>query len=324
MGSSDSDDRGNGTGKRQSSDSERGSGSGTGSGETSRATKRVTDEDNRTGSSDHSDEPTRRRAIKRTIDETLLSKEEARKLEQRRAYNRKCAANARQRTKDLVTSLQQEVDQLKQDKNELQRANDVMKAQLDLLEGQNRNLLLRQGGAAGGAVPDAQASGLNLALPPNLLQALFQQQQPQQQQQSFQQQGSLPAQLQMPGFPAFQQQQITSPVAAPIPVASSATQPSVWDQLMALGLSQQVTQQQHQQQNPVQQLVTQQQQGQPLTSPQQQEPPQHIQFPFQPQQFQQQQQQMMAPHQQQQSQQQQNRNEQQDQYQGSEYGELSS
>jgi hypothetical protein len=68
----------------------------------------------------------------------------ARKLEQRRAYNRKCAAKARKRSKDLIAHLQAQVEDLSKDKTELQRSNDVMRAQLDLLESQNRTLMTNQ------------------------------------------------------------------------------------------------------------------------------------------------------------------------------------
>jgi septal ring factor EnvC (AmiA/AmiB activator) len=81
---------------------------------------------------------------KRVIDETLLSPEEADKLESRRAYNRECATRARKRTKNLVAQLQEDVKNLQQDKNELRRANEVMKAQLAALEKQNQALLFKQ------------------------------------------------------------------------------------------------------------------------------------------------------------------------------------
>jgi hypothetical protein len=68
----------------------------------------------------------------------------ARKLEQRRAYNRKCAAKARKRSKDLIAHLQTQVEDLTKDKTELQRSNDVMRAQLELLENQNRTLMMSQ------------------------------------------------------------------------------------------------------------------------------------------------------------------------------------
>lgn len=81
---------------------------------------------------------------KRVIDETLLSPEEAHKLQARRAYNRECATRARKRTKNLVAQLQDEVKELRSDKGELSRIHAVMRAQLELLEKQHKALLFRQ------------------------------------------------------------------------------------------------------------------------------------------------------------------------------------
>ena len=78
------------------------------------------------------------------IDESSLTEEEAKALEQRRAYNRKCAAKARKRSKDLIVTLQAQVEELTKEKSELQRNNEVMRAQMDLLEQQNRTLLMSQ------------------------------------------------------------------------------------------------------------------------------------------------------------------------------------
>lgn len=86
----------------------------------------------------------RRSAKRRIIDETQLDEDEARKLESRRAYNRKCAAKARKRSKDLISQLQDEVQQLNQDKARLERTNEVMHAQLKLLEQQNQTLMINQ------------------------------------------------------------------------------------------------------------------------------------------------------------------------------------
>jgi len=85
-----------------------------------------------------------RRAKRRIIDETLLDEDEARRLEARRAYNRQCAAKARKRSKDLISHLQQQVEQLTKDKTTLERTNEVMQAQLQLLEQQNRTLMMNQ------------------------------------------------------------------------------------------------------------------------------------------------------------------------------------
>lgn len=78
------------------------------------------------------------------IDESKLNGDELRKLESRREYNRRCAARARKRSKDLISTLQKQVDELVEDKAELKRMNDVMKIQLELLEQENRTLLMSQ------------------------------------------------------------------------------------------------------------------------------------------------------------------------------------
>lgn len=112
--------------------------------------------------------PRRSSAKRRIIDETLLDEDEARKLESRRAYNRKCAAKARKRSKDLISQLQDEVNQLNQDKATLQRTNEVMHAQMKLLEQQNQTLMMNQrqteslllSGMSGG-VPGGLLSGLS-------------------------------------------------------------------------------------------------------------------------------------------------------------------
>lgn len=99
---------------------------------------------------DAKDQPTesRRGAKRRIIDETLLDEDEARRLESRRAYNRQCAAKARKRSKDLISHLQQQVEELSKDKASLERTNEVMQAQLQLLEQQNRTLMMNQRGPA--------------------------------------------------------------------------------------------------------------------------------------------------------------------------------
>lgn len=83
----------------------------------------------------------------------------ARKLEQRRAYNRKCAAKARKRSKDLIAHLQTQVEDLTKDKTELQRSNDVMRAQLELLENQNRTLMMSQRQTIAAPQPSFGGSG---------------------------------------------------------------------------------------------------------------------------------------------------------------------
>lgn len=51
---------------------------------------------------------------------------------------------ARKRSKELVAQLQSQVEDLTKEKGELKRSNDVMKAQLELLEQQNRALMMNQ------------------------------------------------------------------------------------------------------------------------------------------------------------------------------------
>lgn len=116
-------------------------------------------------------EPTKRRGFKRPIDESLLSEEEARRLEARRHYNRQCAAKARKRSKDLISKLQSQVEELTKDKAKFERSNEVMKAQLQLLEQQNRTLIANQrmqGPPAPGAGQFMTQGGLS-SLQPNLL-----------------------------------------------------------------------------------------------------------------------------------------------------------
>jgi hypothetical protein len=78
---------------------------------------------------------------KRVIDETLLSTEEAEKLQSRRAYNRECAARARKRSKNMVAQLQDEIQLLQSEKQALQRERGTMSAGLETLEQQNRILM---------------------------------------------------------------------------------------------------------------------------------------------------------------------------------------
>lgn len=114
----------------------------------------------------------RRSAKRRIIDETLLDEDEARKLESRRAYNRKCAAKARKRSKDLISQLQEEVQQLNQDKAKLERTNEVMQAQLKILEQQNQSLVMNQRQSSGFLVP-GMPSGARAGLMGDLPRAGF-------------------------------------------------------------------------------------------------------------------------------------------------------
>ena len=70
--------------------------------------------------------------------------DDSRKIEARRAYNRQCAARARKRNKDLIFTLQNQVNDLEHTKARLERTVEVMRAQMDLLEQQNRSLIMNQ------------------------------------------------------------------------------------------------------------------------------------------------------------------------------------
>jgi hypothetical protein len=114
------------------------------------AAKHVDSGSEDSGSEDNQDmpaiQPVRKRKKRTAPDESLLEEDEKVKLEQRRAYNRACAAKARKRSKDLISTLQKQVEDLTRDKAQLERTNDVMRAQLELLEQQNRTLMSTQRG----------------------------------------------------------------------------------------------------------------------------------------------------------------------------------
>ena len=99
------------------------------------AAKHVDSGSEDSGSEDNQDmpaiQPVRKRKKRTAPDESLLEEDEKVKLEQRRAYNRACAAKARKRSKDLISTLQKQVEDLTRDKTQLERTNDVMRAQLD-------------------------------------------------------------------------------------------------------------------------------------------------------------------------------------------------
>lgn len=81
---------------------------------------------------------------RRIIDESQLNDDEVHRLATRRAYNRQCAAKARKKSKDLISSLQDQVRELIHSKAKLERLNDVLKAQMKLLEQQNQSLMINQ------------------------------------------------------------------------------------------------------------------------------------------------------------------------------------
>ena len=73
-------------------------------------------------------------------------------------YNRQCAAKARKRSKDLIALLQRQVEELSKDKASLERTNEVMQAQLQLLEQQNRTLMMNQRGPSA-MIPGVSGAG---------------------------------------------------------------------------------------------------------------------------------------------------------------------
>ncbi len=60
--------------------------------------------------------------------------------EAKREYNRRNAARARKRNKHMVGGLQEKVHLLTKRTEDLQRSNDVLQAQLEVLQTQNREL----------------------------------------------------------------------------------------------------------------------------------------------------------------------------------------
>jgi len=66
------------------------------------------------------------------------------KMQARREANRMHALKSRQRSKMLSTELQQSVQQLSEEKGDLERQNAVLRAQVDVLQQQNRALLQSQ------------------------------------------------------------------------------------------------------------------------------------------------------------------------------------
>ena len=132
----------------------------------------------------------------RIIDETQLTEEEAKKLALRRAYNRDCATRARTRNKTLVHQLQQEVRQLKEEKEQMRLNFNEVQARLTLAELKNHELQAQQELLQSQQLPSARLEdGLHTTssfLAPNhhqllLLEAVQQQRRMQQQQELLQQ-----------------------------------------------------------------------------------------------------------------------------------------
>lgn len=66
--------------------------------------------------------------------------EEAARVEFRRAANRLHACKSRQRSKNFRSELKLEISQLKQDKEELERANAVLSGKIEILMSENQQL----------------------------------------------------------------------------------------------------------------------------------------------------------------------------------------
>jgi hypothetical protein len=106
-----------------------------------------------------------------------MSEEEAR-LAAKREYNRRNAARARSRNKSLLQELQEKVAKLNRFTEELQRTNDILRAQLELLSKQNETLMAEAAAASSPAPSDTPmpqqvqpASLPNPSVPPASLQA---------------------------------------------------------------------------------------------------------------------------------------------------------
>lgn len=83
---------------------------------------------------------------KRNADEAALNRDdiEEKKLQARREANRMHAFKSRQRSKMLLAELQSTVEQLSSEKQELERHNAVLRAQVEVLHQQNLTLLQNQ------------------------------------------------------------------------------------------------------------------------------------------------------------------------------------
>ena len=93
-----------------------------------------------------------------------LSEEE--RLEERRAANRRSALESRQRRKNLIESLQKQVEQLIKETTELRAVNDTLRLQLDssLAENQQFRLIISQQQIASGGTSGLPGFGQNAAL----------------------------------------------------------------------------------------------------------------------------------------------------------------
>jgi phage shock protein A len=80
---------------------------------------------------------------KRIVDETSLSPDEAKSLEERRAYNRECATRARKRVKQNIAQLENQIKELQDDKAELRRGLAAMEKRVLSLTNEKNELLAK-------------------------------------------------------------------------------------------------------------------------------------------------------------------------------------
>jgi hypothetical protein len=95
----------------------------------------------------------------------------------KREYNRQNAARARQRNKDMVRSLQKQVADLTTITTQLQRNNEVLTAQVEVLQQQNRSLLSSQHQQQNANLPPLQPQQASPTIPLNLAALLWNSQQ---------------------------------------------------------------------------------------------------------------------------------------------------
>jgi HD-GYP domain-containing protein (c-di-GMP phosphodiesterase class II) len=101
-----------------------------------------------------------KRSLKRRADEgsQIDDSEEAQiKLESQREYNRVSAARARKRQKDRIANFEEKVRDASYEVNEHQRANDILRTQVDMLVEQNQVLLAERSPDPPASVTDPSA-----------------------------------------------------------------------------------------------------------------------------------------------------------------------
>ena len=120
-------------------------------------------------------------ALKRSVSSGTRKEEEAARVEFRRAANRLHACKSRQRSKNFRSELKLEISQLKQEKEELERANAVLSGKIEILMSENQQLglnhqmLVQQRGNASGNVGSfppmfQQQRSLQMGFTPGMMQ----------------------------------------------------------------------------------------------------------------------------------------------------------